>query len=930
MKTLSFNSLYLTMLALLLFSAPILANEQYLKDYTLVSENEYLQLYLNEETTEVAVLEKSTNHVWFSSPPNLSTTERIKRGSAREALRATLSLSYYTPDRVARTLNSYLDSVLNGEFTIMSVDGGVRIDYVLGKQWADDAYMPIMIAKEKFEAILEKVEDKFDKQILIEDYTLLTLKETAGDPYERVSVYGINPQQVFGNWDLIALSGPVLQKSLGLRDSPEERKKYLIERLSDTIVQYRADMDIRSLITSADIEHLKNSEVYVLLEGTYPLFDKEEIARIFREAGYRPEDVAEDHVAASIDPPVPNPEVFKIPVVFKLDGPYLTVTIPAGEIEYPIDVLTKEGEIATFMPQSLDLLPCFGAADTRAEGYIFVPDRSGALVALNNQKKLSLPSFFGNVYGVDGSIQPQYERIAQGSMIRMPVYGLKDGDKAFFTIIEDGQALAYIRAELAGKTDSFNKVSCGFTLTPRATITLYGVREEGEIVSPDDRLVDVYQSRPYQGDIVLRIAFLTGEDADYSGMARLYRSYLIDRYGLSRVPSDSALPFYLELVGGIHKQEVILGAPREVVDPLTTYSQAREILSQLVDSGIENIKVRYVGWTKGGVHHYYPDNVTLESVLGTRYELDQLIEFADAHDIELYPDVDFITVYRNALLDGFRSGTDAARYLNRDAVKVYDFNIATFQRIPERSYVILSPRRLVGLVTRFLSDFNQYSFSGISLRRMGSVVYSDFRESVDELVDRQQALRMSQEAMSILQSQGLRLLVSGGNDFVFPYASHIVEAPVEGSKFHFFDESIPFYQMVLHGYINYAGEPLNPNVQPKRALLKCLETGSVPYYRWIYSNSSDVKDTLFNYMLSMNYRDWFDEAVELYNEASSVLNRVSGQAIVDHRKLAEGVYRTTYENGLAVIVNYSKDEYKDDSVTVGPESYAVLEKERGL
>lgn len=928
MKNAFFRSLSLTILALVLCCTSAVANEEYLSKYTLVSENEYLQLYVNEETTEIAVLDKSTNYVWFSSPPDLS-MERIKRGSAREGMRALLSLSYYTPDRSARTLNSYVDSVLNEEFTITPVDGGIRIDYLLGKRWPDDAYVPAMIRKEKFEAVLEKVEDKFDREILEEDYTLLTLVETAGDPYERVNVYGIDPQRVFGNWDLIPLSGPVLTRSYGLRDTPEERKKYLLERLSDTIILYRNDIDMRNLITAEDVEHMKNAEVYVLLDGTYPRFDKDEIPRIFREAGYTPEDVIEDHIAARLDPPIPNPEVFTIPIIVTIDGPNLVVTIPAGEIEYPIDVVTKDGEIATFMPQSLDLLPYFGAADTAAEGYIFVPDRSGALIRLNNQNKLTLPSFLGSVYGVDRSIAPQQERIARGSLIRLPVYGLKNGDRAFFSIIEDGQALAYIRAELAGKTDSFNKVSCGFTLTPRTTITLWGVREEGEITSRDDRLVDVYQTRPYQGDITVRIAFLSGDEAGYSGMANLYRSYLIDRYGLSRVASDSTVPLYLELIGGIHKQEVVRGAPREVIDPLTSYAQAQEIISDLLESGVENIKVRYVGWTKGGVHHYFADKLELEKALGTRDELDQLIGFAKEHGVEIYPDIDLLTVYRNTLFDGFRLGRDAARYLNKDAVHVYDYNIATFQRIPEQRYAAVSPRRLERLVSQFLKGFSNYGFGGVSLRSMGRVVYSDFREGLQELVDRQQAAQMIQAAMDSLRSEGLLLMVSGGNDIAFPYAKHIVGAPTEGSNMHFFDESVPFYQMALHGYINYAGEPLNPNSQYRQALLKCLETGSVPYYRWTYADSAAVKDTLFNYLLSTNYTGWLDEAVALYKEVSSVLNEVCDQAIVDHRKLDEGIYRTTYENGLTVVVNYTTEDYSFDGVTVEAESYIVLEKERG-
>ena len=59
---------------------------------------------------------------------------------------------------------------------------------------------------------------------------------------------------------------------------------------------------------------------------------------------------------------------------------------------------------------------------------------------------------------------------------------------------------------------------------------------------------------------------------------------------------------------------------------------------------------------------------------------------------------------------------------------------------------------------------------------------------------------MIQAAMDSLRSEGLLLMVSGGNDIAFPYAKHIVGAPTEGSNMHFFDEST-VYQMALHGYI---------------------------------------------------------------------------------------------------------------------------------
>ena len=66
-----------------------------------------------------------------------------------------------------------------------------------------------------------------------------------------------------------------------------------------------------------------------------------------------------------------------------------------------------------------------------------------------------------------------------------------------------------------------------------------------------------------------------------------------------------------------------------------------------------------------------------------------------------------------------------------------------------------------------------------------------------------------------------------------------------------------------------------------------------------------------------------------YHEISSVLDS-QGQAIVSHEKLDEGVYRTTYENGFAVVVNYTDEDYSHNGVAVAAKSYSVLERESEL
>ena len=49
----------------------------------LVADNEYLSLYINDDTTEIAVRDKRTGSIWYSNPPDRDQNEKIARGTAK-------------------------------------------------------------------------------------------------------------------------------------------------------------------------------------------------------------------------------------------------------------------------------------------------------------------------------------------------------------------------------------------------------------------------------------------------------------------------------------------------------------------------------------------------------------------------------------------------------------------------------------------------------------------------------------------------------------------------------------------------------------------------------------------------------------------------------------------------------------------------------
>ncbi|MGB3985169.1 MAG: hypothetical protein WBL69_04640, partial [Limnochordia bacterium] len=70
--------LLLILFSLLCLDAELAAYGQELPNgYVVVAENEYLQLYLNESTTEIAVANRASGRVWYSNPNNTKAQEQF-------------------------------------------------------------------------------------------------------------------------------------------------------------------------------------------------------------------------------------------------------------------------------------------------------------------------------------------------------------------------------------------------------------------------------------------------------------------------------------------------------------------------------------------------------------------------------------------------------------------------------------------------------------------------------------------------------------------------------------------------------------------------------------------------------------------------------------------------------------------------------------
>ncbi|MCA1291421.1 DUF5696 domain-containing protein [Paenibacillus sp. alder61] len=684
--------------------------------------------------------------------------------------------------------------------------------------------------------------------------------------------------------------------------------KKTIDDLPQKISKSRFEQNLLTKLDSAGQRTLKiaytedvEQGVYVRSDGTLKGLQLERALKAFEAAGYTEEDLLVDIKENHLDQTKPEPRVFHASMEYTLDGDSLLAKIPASSIDFP----------AEYPVNTISFLSFFGAGGPEEKGSVLVPDGSGALIHFNNGKT-GYPPYQQPVYGTDRALS-RIESAESGEEVRLPVFGIIREGGAFLGIIEEGAPVATIQADVSGRLNSYNYVYPTFTVINKGDLSLDANGQQ--------RSIPKFQEEPMQSDFSVRYAFVGKQSASYPGLAAYYRSYLERHGGLPEIAERKGenTPFYLQLVGGISKKKHFAGIPYQALEPLTTFEQAERILTELKERGVHDIKLKYSGWFNKGLDHEVPAGISVDAKIGGEKGLRQLVSYTNKNGISLYPDVAILTALSGS---GFNEAKEAARTLRGVPAEIYPLNPALNRRdrTGSPSYVI-SPRLIGDYTAAFLKDFGKYDALGVSLPDLAAELDSDFRKN--RQIDRTASEQLSLDALNKISGADLQVMADGGNAYALPFLSDITHAPMSSSGFKIEDAEIPFFQMVVRGSIDYTGAPYNLTsyTDANRYILRCLEYGSGVYFEWIYEPNHKVKGTEYDDLFSANYEFWMDQAVDIYGEVNAFLQKVRHERIIGHEELSDRVFKTVYESGAYVIVNYNRVPVTVDDVTIEAESY---------
>ncbi len=860
-------------------------------------------LYIEETTGEMALQNKATGQIIWSNPFD-ACGQQIADTQKCELLSQIL-LDYTTISTGASsTMNSFEEAAMRinsdtgiNQIKIKKISGGIRVEYTMGRT-ETRVLVPRLISKDRFEeCILNPLKDAAAKHL-----------ETSDGQSAQFLLSKFYNQES-GNTVFYSLKDP---SAKGVTER-QKRAMYLQYPITEKMPVYVID----SGATQVELVNWLEKAITNFTDYTF-------------------EDMAYDHSLTNYTGTDVAPPLFRVAIEYYLDENGLTYRVPANGIRF---------DSTLYRLSNITILPYLGAGNASAGGYTFIPDGSGAIIDFKDVEKQTL-TLSGKIYGQDYS----YYNLtgANQEIMRLPVFGTISNDNSTKTITtkvpkldeegnemldEDGNVIMEIVTKTVTETKSYGVLSiiedgeAIGTITSRhgGAVNPYSTTYATYVPRPNDSYAlnqfsesstsmwTVVTDRRYTGNITVKVMMLSDEDASYSGMARAYRDYLTKKGDITKLEStDEKVPLFIESFGNIGVTERVCGVPVKVKKKLTTYDDLETMVKELREAGVGTVNIKYQAWANGAFKPKPFTKLSLDKATGGKSGLKDFLKFASENNAKIYPDVELTYVYYTSLFDGFNYNKMISRKVDKRMAFKLDYD-DEYQGFMKWDGDVISPQYMSGIWDKIEKKYTKLGVGAVSVGNLGSDLNSD--QSKKHPLNRVEAQHYVTEVLEQVKEAAGSVLVNGGNEYALPYADAIVNAPLESSHYIYASKEVPFYGMVVHGSIQFTGEPINSAADYNRTVLKTIENGALPFFRVSYQNTNELKsDSSTSKYFSVDYKIWKEDIIKTYNTINEAVADLQNKYIIDHKFIGEKTVCVTYENGVEMFVNYDRNTvyvYKD-------------------
>lgn len=562
---------------------------------------------------------------------------------------------------------------------------------------------------------------------------------------------------------------------------------------------------------------------------------------------------------------------------------------------------------------SVQMFPFLGAVKKEdIPGYMFIPDGSGALIRYQADHPQYDNPFIGKIYGKDEAVESNGDLEVQPQPISIPVFGMVHGvqKNGFVGIIEKGQYNSEIIAYPSGVNTDFNWLSPRF-------IVRYAYFQP---TSKNMGGVNTFQKKRLHKDKEIRYVFLSDKESDYVGMAKTYREYLQDKEQLTKSDQQDSkedIPVRIEFLGG----EMEPGLIGNKLVEMTTFDQAKNIIDNLLNEGVQHMTTVFRGWNEGGLTGGNPAKFPVEEDLGGKKQLKELKSHLDEKGIPLH----LYTNYTKASgdQDNFEVKVDGVRRISNKILEYSFSNNLVDEEFSDLKINYINPEKALDIAEKDGKRFDELGVDALSIDDTGSVLYSD-HNSKSEL-SREEAASRYVELAKTLSKNVDRVSFYQPNDYLFKYSDEIFDVPMSSSRYVYETDTVPFLQIVMHGSIDYYTTFSNFHADPKKQLLRMIEYGAYPSFYLTHEPSWKLQSTPSKYLFTSSYSDWNEDVVNQYQQVNKALKKVQDATIEDRKILDLGVVEVTYSNNVKILVNYNTKEMTAAGHQIGALDYKMIE-----
>lgn len=438
----------------------------------------------------------------------------------------------------------------------------------------------------------------------------------------------------------------------------------------------------------------------------------------------------------------------------------------------------------------------------------------------------------------------------------------------------------------------------------------------------EDDIYSVYPRYELDGDKPyedISVFYVEIKNGTYSDMAKIYRKYKMDNFGIKplkeRIKANHALEYAANSIE-VRVRQAWKPVPSPVeeqtleneppVFPACTFERVGEIADEFKKQGIDHAEFCLVGWNIGGHDGRFPQIFPAEPKLGGDVNFKKIVEKLRNSQYNIVCHTSSTAAYRIA--DCFNE-----EYL----VKNKDGSLMKRPYLwgGGRPYKICPKREYELFDTKDLEMLSQIGFYGMHYIDVITILPLIKCYDKNHPVSRKDTAEWYKKTMELCRSKIGGFASEAGFDFCaesLDYCLYTAFNILSNKKGALIDESIPFWELCYHGLILYnpSTDTLNYTAKSEKNRLKFFEYGGRPLVCF-YANFAKGN----NWMGLEDFTAETDEKLvesvaaikRMYDDFNSMKNE-RFEFMESHRKISDGIYETVYSNGTRVIVDYNMEK----------------------